>query len=494
MAKFNASVKGPKTKIKNHEGGEAFRPSDEMSLYMQVCASLMSGNSLYKTENQTITDLRNSIHKCSRRFVLQLANYARNEMKLRTIPIILLAEASIMHNSLSVSESKSDVREYCPKIIKRADEPGELISYWSKFIGNGTIKRLPNALKKGIADSLRNFNEYQLAKYNRSSAEFKLHDIFNIVHPKPRNENEANLFRKVIEGNLKTPDTWETKISQGGSTTENWNEIAPKMGTMALLRNLRNFEQKGAHKAIDVAIERFTNEQAVLESKQLPFRWLAADNEITNPKLKDALRDAVEISVKNIPRWEGKTAIFADLSGSMDVNISGKSKMTCKQAACMMAAMAHGFCDESYTGAFGATFKPISLSTRDSVLTNAVKISKMAVGHSTNAWKGIEYYIVNNLFVDRFIVFTDCQLYDSTDGWYSNGIENTLRNMFKSYKSKINPNAKLFTIDLSKYGMLTFPEADRSAAHLCGFSEKLFDFIPEVSRGNNAVNLIKEKF
>ncbi len=44
-------------------------------------------------------------------------------------------------------------------------------------------KPFPNALKRGMAEVIQNFDEYQIAKYNGGGKEVKFCDVLRITHP-----------------------------------------------------------------------------------------------------------------------------------------------------------------------------------------------------------------------------------------------------------------------------------------------------------------------
>lgn len=129
------------------------------------------------------------------------------------------------------------VGDILPKIITRADMLTDfLVIYWR----NGK-QPLTNQIKKGLAASFHNFNEYQFAKYDRNGA-IKLRDVMFLCHPKANDETEQELFDKIASRTLKTPDTWEVALSSGADKKETWTRLIEenKLGSLAMLRNLRN--------------------------------------------------------------------------------------------------------------------------------------------------------------------------------------------------------------------------------------------------------------
>lgn len=474
----------------NHEGAPAYKASPQLDLYLRACSCLIEDR-YYSKANEQLDELRKAVHACSRSFVLKLARYARQEMKLRTLPMILLAEASTMHSG-NPAESKSDVRTYAAQIIQRADEPAEVLAYWIQHLGKGQKSKLPNALKKGLSDSLRRFDEYQLAKYNRSG-DVKLKDVLQLVHAKPDTAERSAMYKRVLEDNLATPDTWEVRISSQGSQKESWEAAARKMGIMALVRNLRNFEKHDAQDAMLHAIEVLTDAKRVQASRILPFRWLAAEREVSSSLLRDALREALELSLANVPVWEGRTAIFVDLSGSMHSALSGRSKMLYIDVAALMGAMATRLSGKDFlVGGFGHNYKDIRVSAKDSVLSNAERIRHTDVGHSTNAYKAIESIRKRGKVFDRVLIFSDMQCYDTRDRQiYADG---SLAQEWQRYRSQINGKALLYSIDLAGYGSLQFPEQQHGVFELGGWSERVLDLITALEKGQSAVDLIEAQY
>ena len=105
-------------------------------------------------------------------------------------------------------------------------------------------------MKKGFATALGRFDDYQLAKYKGEGKEVKLVDVVNLVHPTQTAKNNFAIS-KLVNGELKSHDTWESELSAAGNDTEAkktvWNRLLDerKLGYFALLRNLRNIISLG---------------------------------------------------------------------------------------------------------------------------------------------------------------------------------------------------------------------------------------------------------
>jgi len=483
----------------NEEGGLALKMDAKTEFFTRVLTALWKEPKFYDASgekgDEAIVALVGVMAKQDPEFVLKLAAYARNEMYLRTIPQVLLAEAT------AYPETKKFVRKWTPSIIRRADELAAVIAYYQNrfgHIGNKSPKgMLAWSLKKGVSDAFPQFDAYQLAKYDRDGV-VKLRDVLRICHPKPKNSAQSEMWKMLLKRELPVPKTWETELSTKGSSKETWEGIIPRMGYMSLLRNLRNLIQHG----VDIApvLKTLTDPKRVRASKQFPFRFYSAYrmlqengnlDELVVNRCLEALETALLVSADNLPHLPGVTFISADNSGSMSKTISEKSKVELHQIANLLQSIAHKTCDQSITSVFGDTFAVAHVSKTDGVITNMEKFRDTQVGCSTNAWLSIKWLNDKKQKVDRIIIFSDEQCYSThgSGGWMP-GLRmgygdrgQSLAEQFEAYKRNVNPKALLYSIDLAGYGTAQFPMSDKSVVTLAGWSEKLLDFISKFEAG-----------
>lgn len=466
----------------NYEDGLAFKMDLKTELYTRVATCLMGEPKFYKevdeqgnitadNQDNALISLIPKVAALDPEFILKLALYTRTDLHLRTIPIVVLVEASL------IDSCKPFVKNYVPRIIQRADELAEATAYLQAKIGHLGNKKpkgsMPASLKKGLAEALHNFNEYQFAKYNRKGV-VKLKDVVRLTHPTPYNDEESALFKRILTDTLKTPDTWEVVISTKGSTKENWEAISPKMPIMASIRNLRNFLEKKVN--MTPILDKLTNPEIIKKSKQLPFRFLSAYREIEKVKsvdtasVLDVLETAMDLSVVNLPRLTGTTFISADNSGSMTNHISKKSSVTLADIANILMAITHRICDRSITSIFGSDFKVKNMSRR-SILASANSIVNDEVGSSTNAYLALDYLINGKINVDRIVILSDCQTYD--DVYYSENVHDKVQ----LYLENINPKTYIYSIDLAGYGTTDIALDTPNIFKIAGWSERILDFI-----------------
>jgi len=472
----------------NHEGGLAFKLSAKMELYKRVSAWMVNEPTFYDPSG---SETRNAVDELIAKiaidepeFILQLAAYVRQEMYLRSAPAYLLAR------SVAYEGVRKLVPQFTHEIVRRADEICEVLGGYSAL---NPGKNVPKALKKGLANTLPRFNEYQLAKYDRKG-EWTLRDALRVIRPKPKNEEERDLWGKVVAGKLSTPETWETAISSGGASKEAWEKIMPKMGIMALIRNLRNFLKHDCD--ITYAIDQLTDPKVIRNSKQFPYRFYSAyhavmtspdGNEFKRRKITDALITAIKMSVDNLPTLKGNTLIACDNSGSMKRAISQKSTISCAEVANLMGALAYGYCENPAVVAYGSEVVPVrEMSIHDSPFTNMHKIGQTnTFGVATYAYKIVDFIEKANYDVDRIIVFTDEECYSNTRRSYGYlfGGGNTSENGFVSHMIRLRGKRRkpihLYVFNLLAHGTSMMPEDDLHSYLISGYSDRVFSFMPQ---------------
>jgi 60 kDa SS-A/Ro ribonucleoprotein len=481
------------TATRNHEGGLAFNVSPELELVLRSATCLVEEPKFYGKTGDTEIAIKEIVAKVATRdpeFILQLAAYARNELYLRSLPQMLMIEA------MQYQQCKQYVKAYAPLIMKRADEITESLAYFiakNGKIGTEGKASLPHCYRDALVAQMCNLTEYEVGKYkagNKKEVTFK--DVLRLVHPVPMDVATEKLFKAIINDTVEIPETWETYISANGSTKETWEHIIPKMGYMALLRNLRNFvEKKVSIHYLDMALDKLANDEEIAKSKQFPFRFLSASRELSKVSdandpfilkpIQKALNYAIETSVKNVPRLKGRTFILVDNSGSMDnAQVSRMSSVNAKEVAGVMGALAYKISKNPIVGVFAETFKIVDIDGMR-LLDAAEKISSTDVGGSTYAYKGIEYLHNNAITIDRIILLSDMQCYNEADaGYYVYGTDegNSLYKWLTTYRrSPVGKNATLISIDLRGYGTTQFPEHSRGVALVAGWSDRIFQFI-----------------
>ncbi len=499
---FNLKFKGKVKQTVNYEGEKAFVLTPQLELYTAVATAALS-DQFYEKVTDKLVRLRELIAKNDAAFVAKLAIYAREQMYLRTVPLVLAVELAKQHSGDAM------VSKLTNRVVQRADEIAELLAYYALANERKNVKQLnkmSKQLQKGLADAFNKFDEYQFAKYNRD-AQVKLKDALFLVHPKAKDEAQQILFDKIVKDELQVPYTWEVELSAVGQqkfgTVElknaavkaTWEGLifSNKMGYMATMRNLRNILQAEVSKeALNKVCAYIADAKAVANSKQLPFRFLAAYRELKElkngrvGKVLEALEEAVLQSAANIAGYDEdtKVVIAADVSASMQKAVSAKSKLMLYDIGLMLAMLLQNRCQHVVTGMFGDTWKTISVAKKN-ILANVQEFYKREgeVGYSTNGYLVIKDLLQRNKAVDKVMLFTDCQL------WNSNNSAESIAALWKQYK-QIAPQAKLYLFDLAGYGNTPLNVQRDDVYLIAGWSDKIFNVLKAIEEGSDAVKMI----
>ena len=317
---------GPRT----HEGAPARNISPELQLRRSVLACLLWEDQFYEEGVEIAGRIQTLVPKVKPEAVAALAIEARMKMKLRHAPLLLVREMARHepHRAL--------VSQTLAQVIQRADELAEFVAiYWK----DGKVP-LSAQVKKGLAQAFRRFDEYHLAKYDRTGP-VRLRDVLFLCHAKPRDAEQAALWKRLIEGKLETPDTWEVALSSGAEKREAWERLLRerKLGALALLRNLRNMKQAGVGEDLVLAAL-----EDMSTARVLPFRFLAAARYV--PQWEEPLERAMLSALAEQAKLPGRTVLLVDVSGSMTYPLSQRSEMLRTDAAYGLAILLREICEK----------------------------------------------------------------------------------------------------------------------------------------------------
>ena len=475
MAKFNEKAT---IKTTNKSGHVAYNMKDKEKLVSMVLTTFFGEPKYYGDNSNDLVKLATHVAQNEPKFVSNLAVYARKVYHLRSVAHVLTC--IVAHEN----ESKQYIKRTLTGVVERADDLTEILACYISMYG----KPIPNGLKKALASNIKKFDEYSLAKYNGGKKSFTFKDILKLTHAKPSNDEQSKLFKKVLEDNLETPITWETELSAKGNKKEVWEELIEgnKLGYMAMLRNLRNILNVQPDN-IDKVYAKLSDEKEVARSKQLPFRFFSAYREIKgnancSSKTLDVLEDALSHSVVNLPKLNGKTAIFIDSSSSMTSHISKNSSVECYDIAKLLGVLAARICDDCmvftfhsgnswYSNSNNSTEK-VDISGRDGILSQANSKFRYASG-GTSMEDPFKHIINKNLKFDRVIILSD----NETNGYG----KSTIQSYADKYRSTLNPNLWVHAIDLQGYGTQQF--CGKNTNFIAGWGERVLEFINLAEEG-----------
>jgi hypothetical protein len=442
----------------------------ELELTHAVLTTFLE-DKFYESGNDRIKRIQALVKACQPQFVANLAIVARKEFNLRSVTHVLLGELSKIHRG------DSTVMNAIIDSTVRVDDLTELVSY----VGTP----LPKQVKRGVRNAILKFNRYQLAKYKGEGKGVSLVDLFNLTHPKTKHANaeQRKAWKDLIEGNLKSFDTWETEISNAKddkARTKIWENLIKedKMGYMALLRNLNNLVKYGvSDKVIDLAAKKLSSAEEVAKSKQLPFRFVTAyDNVSGSRKLMDAIAEAMEHALSNVPVLSGKTLIAVDSSGSMQGECM-------KKAAIFAAALVKSNPNADLILYDTAVKEFNKFNSKTPLIDLSKGIEQAAMGGGTETSLVFWYAGNKKVAYDRVIIISDNQ------SW-SEGYGASVQDYYTAYKAQFKINSFVYAIDIQGHG--TTDLKGGRVFYLTGWSDRLLDFIGRAEEGDTLVDYIRD--
>lgn len=550
MAKFNEKKMAKQPTERNFMGEMAFKMEDKEELISTVMTTFLQGE-YYEKESTKIARIQELLKKVDPLFAAKLAIYARNEGNLRSVTHFVAAEIAKY-----VSGTDWGKRFY-NRIVVRPDDMSEIVSAYAHINGMSQkdISKIPNAMKGGFKTALERLDAYQLDKYKMKNREVSLIDLIRLFHPKG-NQKNAEAFKRLVNGES-LEGLYETKIlekemTKAGQLTKNTTEDEKKeakheaisdvlgnvkgMPIMNLIRNLRNIILYAPDKVED-ACAQLRIKDKILKSRLLPFRFATAyaevekmtwgnpnadtaiafesdkaKNELTQAQFNslkrsvlDALEDAIQYSVGNIPELEGNVAILVDHSGSCRGDAGGSSVVSAfsKTSTAMIGNLFGSMMayrqKNVYIGLFGDKLIDVPMDRNMKMLDFNKKSfdegARCGLGTETGIYDFMRKCVDEKKKVDNVVVFSDCQIGSGERGftpWYGSKLSDRgghFHELFKEFK-KLNPMCNWIVVNLRQSGGTSVFDKSMRILNIAGWSDKIFDVIKSNCKGWDAV--IKE--
>ncbi|MFJ5274027.1 TROVE domain-containing protein [Streptomyces sp. NPDC088358] len=366
--------------LRTHQGGRGRERDARSELFLLAVSHFVSQQTFYETgtdrDDRFAALVRElAVHDPS--WTAALLGWLRGDGNLRSASVMGAAEYVKARLDAGVTDGPAN-RQVVASVLRRPDEPGELLAYWTSRYG----RNVPKPVKRGVADAVRRlYHGKSLLKYDTASKGYRFGDILNLVHaaPDPDKPWQGELFRYALDRRhnpdtaqppasnrvlvahrelmavpvaerravVTAPDgaerlaaaglTWEALAGwlQGPMDKAAWEAVIPSMGTMALVRNLRNFDEAGVGDDVAARVAtRISDPAEVARSRQFPFRYLAAYRHAPSLRWSYPLEQALGHSLANVPALPGRTLVLVDRSGSMFFSrLSDRSELNRADAA-----------------------------------------------------------------------------------------------------------------------------------------------------------------
>ncbi|WP_438447040.1 TROVE domain-containing protein [Gorillibacterium sp. sgz5001074] len=453
--------------------------------YLQILLTNTMSNTYYADQNELLSDAEQLHHEMAvgnPSFMAKAIVFARNSGFMRLQPLFGLAILSAYRPDL-----------FAKIFLQVVRIPSDLFDFLTILKGQGRGEG-GRAVKRQVNRFLATVSEYWAVKYNGRGRGYSLGDVIATAHPKPSDMKQMALFRYLrgLEANIgllpqvealerlkvaaseqeqiewiergKLP--YETVTGAIKPSKAIWEALLYQMPTFALLRHLNALQRAGVLEEkhhLDYVISRITDEEALRRAHILPFRFATAFRQVEHPELRDALRDAVDLTFGNLPEVGENTAIFLDISGSMD----GQYLEIGSVFALALYKKTKG---NSLFWLFNTEVRDVRPSKRDSILGQAEHI-RACGGTDTGA--PVRKLFQERKRVDQIIIITDEQQ-NSGSPFYQE---------LAHYRSKVNPDVKTFVVDIAPYRYAMVPPQDHHTFYIYGWSDTVLSYIAQSVQG-----------
>lgn len=468
----------------NKENYPAYTRSAEEQ-YLQTLLTNTMGNTFYADQHELLNDA-SQIHQemavANPQFMAKAIVFARNEGFMRLQPLFGLAVLSAYRPDLFAKIFMQVVRI-----------PSDLSDFLTILNGLGRGEG-GRAVKRQVNRFLKEVSEYWAVKYNGRGRGYSLGDAIATAHPKPSDLKQQALFRYLcgqeanlnllpqVEAleNLKQSETEQDQliwIERGKLPYETvtgaikpsrvvWNALLYQMPTFALLRHLNALLRAGVleeKENLNYVVSRLIDKQALQKAKILPFRFAKAFRNVDQPELRDALRESVEHTFDNLPELGDRTAIFLDISGSMQ----GEYLDVGSVFALALYKKTQG---NSLFWLFDTDVVDARPSRCDSILSQAERIQARG---GTDTGAPVRKLIDERKKVDQIIIITDEQQNSGSP----------FHEQLKRYRAKVNRNVKAFIVDIAPYRRAMVPDQDPQTFYIYGWSDTVLSYIAQSVQG-----------
>jgi hypothetical protein len=505
-----------------YEGATGVRYDARTELWNLTTAAMVGGE---KSFYESADDRDNRVASLTQAIVSEpggfewasrFVPFLRREMFMRTAPIMVAAEAArarqmlVRASKAPAVEDSYSVRRLVSSAIGRPDEFGEFVGYWRMRFG----RSIPGGVQRGLADAfVDSITEFSALKYDGNSKSYRMGHLIDVIHPEPKAPWQSDLFKYLIDRAQHPSDvrvdmarlplvaarreaesmslaarreiaaspgfaafiksagmTWENVSGwlQRELTAQDWEALIPTMGYMALMRNLRNFDDAGVSDSVANEVSaRLSDPDQVAKSMQFPYRFYTAYRAAQGTfRWAQALSKALDLSTQNVPVLSGKTLVIVDTSGSMGTQISERSNVQYVDIAALFGCVTASRSENVDVVAFADTAYLVKMPTKANVLRNVDHIRREVgkVGYGTNIGAAQPFLTDHN----RVVIFSDMQdiagLATHREGFhfgYRHGLS-------------IPPETTVFSFNLAGYKAGIVDTSVPNRFVLAGFSDAAF--------------------
>ncbi|WP_332856066.1 vWA domain-containing protein [Duganella sp. S19_KUP01_CR8] len=480
----------------NAEGAPAYVLTPKHRLAQYAATGCLSATFYASAEAQLATVMELCLDM-DPRFIAQTAVYCRERGYMKDMPVLLAAVLAAQGRA-----------ELAP-VFKRVIDNGKMLRNFVQIIRSGAAgrKSLGTRPKKLVQAWLNNASEKALLSAAVGNSP-SLADVVKMVHPKPSEPWRAAFFAWLIgkpyqleslppvlaafeaykrDRGQPLPEVPFQMLTALELSPQAWAQIAAQGGWHMVRMNLNTFAQHDVYAipgAVQAIAAKLRDAESIAKAKVFPYQLLSAYKAATDdvPTLiRDALQDALEIALTNVPQIEGRVVVCPDVSGSMSSPVTGyrsgaTSSVRCIDVAGLVAAAMLRKNPDAEVMPFAVDVVQCVLNNRDTVMTNAQKLAAIG-GGGTNCSAPLARMNKNKTKAELVVLVSD------NESWIDanrHGGTETMR-QWQMFKQR-NPQAKLVCIDLTPHAT-TQAKEQADVLNIGGFSDDVFKIIAAFAAG-----------
>lgn len=498
----------PATDALNEEHAPAYKLSAKHQL-AQYAATGCLNRTFYAGADDQLARVIELCAEVDAEFIAKTAVFCRERGHMKDMPALLCAVLSVKDRAL--------LQQVFPRVIDNA----KMLRNFVQIMRSGAVgrKSLGSAPKRLVREWLDARDPASLFKASVGQ-DPSLADIVKMVHPRPKDAAHAALFGYFIdrskqaedlpelvrafeafkkEGSGEVPDVPFQMLTALELGTAEWTAIASRAPWQMTRMNLNTFARHGVFNEegmTTLIADRLRDPVQIAKSRVFPYQLMvaysaASQNKLIPAYIANALQDAMEIAIQNVPEFPGKVYVFPDISGSMHSPATGyrqgsSSTVRCVDVAALVAATVLRKNGNAEIIPFESNVVEVSLNPRDSVMTNAKKLSNLPCG-GTNCSAPLEFLNRRRAEGDLVIYVSDYESWVDSPRYGSFGGSATATMRAWSNFRNRNPGARMVCIDIQPYGTVQAKER-HDILNIGGFSDQVFDVIVEFANGNLNAN------
>ncbi len=498
----------PKADVINEAGGRAYQFGDKHAL-AQLAATGCLNSTFYASDEQQLDAIIKLCETVEPEFIARTALFAREKAYMRDMPALLCAVLSVKSPGLMA------------EIFDRVIDSPKMLRNFVQIMRSGVVgrKSLGTLPKRMILQWLEARSDEQLFHGSVGNSP-SLADVIKMVHPKPRDERRRALlgyligreinfdhlpeivrqfevFKGIVGkdgGSLETPpDIPFQMLTALPLSAGQWKTIARNASWQMTRMNLNTFARHGVLEdgnIVQLIAERLRNPQLIEKAKVFPYQlmvaYLNAGADVPMV-IREALQDAMEISISNVPQITDKVYVLPDISGSMRSPITGQrvgatSKVRCIDVAALIAAAMLRKNSTAEVIPFESKVVQCQLNPRDSVMTNATKLASLPCG-GTNCSAPLQHLNERAAKGDLVIYVSDNESWLDSPHYGRFGGQSATETMkqWSLFKAR-NPKARMICLDIQPYAT-TQAKEQSDITNIGGFSDQVFSLIADVANG-----------